>query len=114
MGFIKIFPLEQIVAVEFSAFGKGEPARCRPEFGIGKTEFFLNTDFIRSFEECPLYLVTEEDPNLLTDGIRILLSDGTTLIVQNDSSQPDHDFFQNLKQAVQQGISGEDGSRSGF
>ncbi|MDH5654352.1 MAG: hypothetical protein OEZ34_00455 [Spirochaetia bacterium] len=105
MAFIKIYPLSEIVPSSEDIFGQGEPARCRPRSGLGGAEYYLNLNFIKAFEECPLYLVTEDDPNLLTDGIRILLSDGKILVLQDDSEDPEQKFETILMAAGQDGIS---------
>ena len=100
MGFIRIYPLKETTQSAPEIFGKGEPARCYPDSGPGAQDYYLNTFAVAAFEEIPLYLVFENDPNNLTDGIRIRLYDNSMLVIPDDAENPENKFVSLLEKAV--------------
>lgn len=84
MPFIKLHPLQEIEQQGPEHFGHGHPARCRAVHRFDLPELYLNLAQIAAFEECPLYLITEADPNALVNGIRIRLTSGELLVVADD------------------------------
>lgn len=99
MSFIKIHPLQEIEAVRDEDFGRGNPARCHAVRRFGAKELLLNIYQIAAFEECPLYLICEADPNALVNGIRIRLAGGGLLVVADDPGEDESDFLTALGQA---------------
>lgn len=76
MPFIRIFPLQEAEAVRAEGFGLGNPARCHAARRFGAREFWLAISQIVAYEECPLYLICDAEPNGLVNGVRIRLADG--------------------------------------
>ncbi len=99
MSFIKIHPLTAIESLNEDDFGRGHPARCRAERSFGSRELFLNVNQIAAFEECPLYLVSEADPNALVNGIRLRLVSGQVLVVADDPEEGAQGFMEALARA---------------
>ena len=100
MPFIRIFPLQETEAVRPEDFGRGNPARCRAERRFSAREFFLNIRQIVAYEECPLYLICDAEPNGLVNGVRIRLADGTMLVVPDDPDEGEPGFAAALEQAA--------------
>lgn len=100
MPFIRIFPLQETEAVRPEDFGRGNPARCRAERRFGAREFCLALSQIVAWEECPLYLVCDAEPNGLVNGIRIRLADGGMLVVADDPEDDALGFAAALEQAA--------------
>jgi hypothetical protein len=100
MPFIRIFPLQETEAVRPEDFGRGNPARCRAERRFGAREFWLALGQIAAWEECPLYLVCDAEPNGLVNGVRIRLADGGTLVVADDPDDDALGFVAALEQAA--------------
>ena len=100
MPFIRIFPLQETEAVSPENFGRGNPARCRAERRFGAREFWLALGQIAAWEECPLYLVCDAEPNGLVNGIRIRLVDGGMLVVPDDPEDDEAGFVAALAQAA--------------
>jgi hypothetical protein len=101
MGFIRLFPLEEIHPTEPARFGYGDPARARAIERFAAPEWVVQVSEIRRFEDCPLYLVSEDDPNVLVDGIRMELRSGTWLVVANDASEASERFETQIEFAMQ-------------
>ena len=99
MPFIKIHPLQETEAVRDEDFGRGNPARCLARRRFDTRELFLNIDQIAAFEECPLYLICEADPNALVNGIRIRLASGGMLVVPDDPEDDEPGFVEALGRA---------------
>jgi hypothetical protein len=100
MPFLRIFPLQETEAVRPEDFGRGNPARCRAERRFGAREFWLALGQIVAFEECPLYLVCDAEPNGLVNGVRIRLADGGMLVVADDPEDDELGFVAALEQAA--------------
>lgn len=100
MPFIHLFPLQETEAMRPEDFGRGHPARCRAERRFGARELWLNVAQIAAYEECPLYLVSEAEPNALVNGVRIRLTDGSTLVVPDDPDEDALSFAQALERAA--------------
>lgn len=100
MPFIRIFPLQETEAVRPEDFGRGNPARCRAERRFGAREFYLAVSQIVAWEECPLYLVCDAEPNGLVNGIRLRLADGGMLVVPDDPEDDELGFIAALEQAA--------------
>ena len=100
MPFIRIFPLLETEAVRPEDFGRGNPARCVAERRFGAREFFLNISQIVAYEECPLYLICDAEPNGLVNGVRIRLADGAMLVVPDDPQEGEPGFAAALEQAA--------------
>ncbi|QKT03974.1 hypothetical protein HUS23_09175 [Ectothiorhodospiraceae bacterium 2226] len=100
MSFIKLFPLTEEHVPPVEHFGKGHPARCRPQTSFEARECWLNVHEIAAFEECPLYLVTDADPNALVDGIRLRLRSGESLLIPDDAADANEKFLALLARAV--------------
>lgn len=100
MPFIRLFPLLETEAVRPEEFGRGNPARCRAERRFGALEFCLNISQIVAYEECPLYLICDAEPNGLVNGIRIRLADGGMLVVPDDPEEDALGFAAALEQAA--------------
>ena len=100
MPFIRIFPLLETEAVRPEDFGRGNPARCVAERRFGAREFFLNISQIVAYEECPLYLICDAEPNGLVNGVRIRLADGAMLVVPDDPQEDEPGFAVALEQAA--------------
>jgi hypothetical protein len=100
MPFIRIFPLQETEAVRPEDFGRGNPARCRAERRFGAREFWLNISQIAAYEECPLYLVCDAEPNGLVNGVRIRLADGSMVVVPDDPEDDEPGFAAALEQAA--------------
>lgn len=100
MPFIKLFPLQETEAVRPEDFGKGNPARCPAVRRFSAREIWLNLGQIAAYEECPLYLVCEAEPNGLVNGIRLRLVDGSLLVVADDPEEDELGFAAALEQAT--------------
>lgn len=100
MPFIKLMPLQETEAVSAEDFGRGNPARCRAERRFSARELCLNLNQIAAFEECPLYLVCEAEPNGLVNGVRIRLVDGSMLVVADDPEDGELGFAAALERAA--------------
>lgn len=100
MPFIRIFPLQETEAVRPEDFGRGNPARCRAERRFGAREFWLAISQIVAYEECPLYLVCDAEPNGLVNGVRIRLADGSMVVVPDDPEDDEPGFAAALEQAA--------------
>lgn len=100
MPFIRLFPLQETEAVRPEDFGRGNPARCRAERRFDVRELCLNLSQIAAYEECPLYLVCEAEPNGLVNGVRIRLVDGGMLVVADDPEEGELGFAAALEQAA--------------
>ena len=100
MPFIRIFPLHETEAIRPEDFGLGNPARCVAERRFGAREFWLNISQIVAYEECPLYLICDAEPNGLVNGVRIRLGDGATLVVPDDPEDGEPGFATALEQAA--------------
>lgn len=103
MPFIRIFPLHETEAVRPEDFGRGNPARCHALRRSDAREIWLALGQIVAYEECPLYLICEAEPNALVNGIRMRLADGGMLIVADD---PEDDAL-GFAAAVEQAASGQ-------
>lgn len=100
MPFIRLYPLQEIQPLRAEDFGQGNPARCHAVPRFGARELWLNLNQIAAFEECPLYLVCEAEPNGLVNGIRLRLSDGSMLVVADDPGEDEPGFMAVLEQAA--------------
>lgn len=100
MPFIRIFPLQETEARRPEDFGLGHPARCRAERRFGAREFWLAIGQIAAWEECPLYLICDAEPNGLVNGIRIRLADGGMLVVPDDPEDGEPGFAAALELAA--------------
>lgn len=100
MPFIRLFPLQETEAVRPEDFGRGNPARCRAERRFAAREICLNLNQIAAYEECPLYLVCEAEPNGLVNGVRIRLADGGMLVLADDPEEGELGFATALEQAA--------------
>ena len=100
MPFIRIFPLQTVETIRPEDFGRGSPARCRAERRFDAREFSLALSHIVAYEECPLYLVSEAEPNALVNGIRIRLADGGMLVAADDPEDDELGFAAALEQAA--------------
>lgn len=101
MGFIRLFPLEEIHPTDPARFGYGDPARARAIERFAAPEWVVQVNEIRRFEDCPLYLVSEDDPNVLVDGVRMELRSGTWLVVANDAPEASDRFEPRIELAMQ-------------
>lgn len=104
MAFLKLFPLRETEAVSAQDFGRGNPARCQAVRQFDARELYLNLDRIESFEECPLYLTCEAEPNGLVNGIRLRLVGGEMLVVPDDPEEGEPDFLGALRDALRTGL----------
>lgn len=100
MGFIRLFPLEEIHPADPARFGFGDPARARAIERFAAPEWVVQVAEIHRFEDCPLYLVSPEDPNALVDGIRLELRSGVWLVVANDAEDAANRFEAQLESAM--------------
>lgn len=100
MPFIRLFPLHETETIRPEDFGQGNPARCRAERRFGAREFWLNLGQIAAYEECPLYLVCDAEPNGLVNGVRIRLVDGSVLVVADDPEEGEAGFAAALEVAA--------------
>ena len=100
MPFIRIFPLQETEAVRPEDFGRGNPARCRALRRVDAREIWLAIGQIAAYEECPLYLICEAEPNGLVNGVRIRLADGGMLVVPDDPEDDALGFAAALEQAA--------------
>jgi len=100
MPFVRFLPLQETEAMRPEDFGRGNPARCRAERRFGAREIRLNLNQIAAYEECPLYLICDADPNGLVDGVRIRLIDGSLLVVPDDPVEDELGFAAALEQAA--------------
>ncbi len=100
MGFIRLFPLEEITPSEPARFGYGDPARVRAIERFAAPEWVVRVGEIRRFEECPLYIVSPEEPNALVDGIRLELQAGIWLVVANDAHEASERFESQIQIAM--------------
>ena len=100
MPFIRLYPLQETEAVRPENFGQGNPARCRAERRFSAREIFLNINQIAAYEECPLYLICEAEPNGLVNGVRIRLADGGMLLAADDPEEDELGFVAALEQAA--------------
>ena len=76
MGFIRLFPLPEIHPFAPDRFGYGDPARVRAIARLGEPEWGIGVREIVRHEDCPLYIVSPEEPNALVDGVRLQLRSG--------------------------------------
>lgn len=100
MPFIRIFPLQETEAVRPEDFGRGNPARCHAVRRTDAREIWLALGHIVAWEECPLYLICDAEPNALVNGIRIRLADGAMLVVPDDPEDDEPGFVTALEQAA--------------
>lgn len=100
MGFIKIYPLQE-QEDNRAHFGRSNPARCQAISSFSASEFFLNSDEIAAFEECPLYLSCAAEPNALVNGLRVRLKSGDWLILADDPDEDGETFLELLARALQ-------------
>lgn len=100
MPFIKIYPLTETEPTGEEDFGRGNPARCRAERGLGAREYFLNIAEISMFEECPLYILSQAETDALVNGIRLRLRSGEILVVPDDPEDEAHVFARLLERAA--------------
>ena len=100
MPFIRLYPLQEIQPLRPQDFGNGNPARCHAVPRFGARELWLNLHQIVAYEECPLYLVCEAEPNGLVNGIRLRLADGTLLVVADDADDGEPGWVAALEQAA--------------
>lgn len=100
MSFIKIYPLKEAADASEETFGRGHPARCPAEHSFTAREYWLNLHEIVAFEECPLYLVCEAEPNGLVNGLRMRLRSGETILVPDDAPEGEPDFLEVLARAA--------------
>jgi len=100
MGFIRLFPLEEINSTVPARFGYGDSARVRAIERFGAPEWVVRVGEIRRFEDCPLYIVSREDPNALVDGIRLELHSGIWLVVANDADEASERFEAQIETAL--------------
>lgn len=100
MGFIRLFPLEEIHPAEPARFGYGDPARVRAIERFAAPEWVVWIGEIRRFEDCPLYIVSRDDPNALVDGIRMELKSGSWLVVANDAEEASERFDARIESAM--------------
>ncbi len=100
MPFIRIFPLQETEAVRPEDFGQGNPARCHAVRRFGSREYWLAISQIVAYEECPLYLICDAEPNGLVNGVRIRLADGGMLVVPDDPEDDEPGFAAALEQAA--------------
>jgi hypothetical protein len=101
MGFIRLFPLEEINPADPARFGYSDPARARAIERFAAPEWVVQVGEIRRFEDCPLYIVSRDDPNALVDGIRMELRGGTWLVLANDAPEASNRFEPQLELAMQ-------------
>jgi hypothetical protein len=100
MSFIRIYPLRENRHMVLEHFGRGDPARCYAHRKFGAEEFYLNVSQIASFESCPLYLISESEPDALVDGVRLHLVSGDFIVVPDDAEEDDNKFVILLERAV--------------
>lgn len=100
MPFIRVFPLQEIEPILPEHFGLGHPARCRAERRFGAREIGLHINQIAAYEECPLYLVCEAEPNGLINGIRLRLVDGAIWVLADDPEEGEPGFVAALELAL--------------
>ena len=100
MPFIKIHPLQETEAVRPEDFGRGNPARCIAQRRFNAPEIVLNIALILAYEECPLYLICDAEPNGLVNGVRMRLADGAMLVVADDPEDGEPGFAAALEQAA--------------
>lgn len=100
MPFIRIFPLQETEAVRPEDFGHGNPARCRALRRSDAREIWLALAHIVAWEECPLYLICDAEPNGLVNGVRVRLADGGMLVVADDPEDDELGFAAALEQAA--------------
>ena len=99
MSFIRIFPFEEVTDFDPANLGQGDPARCQAVDEWDAREFFLNIQEIAGFEECPLYLVSPEDPNALVNGIRVVVRSGRSFLIADDPEDPEESFVNLVKRS---------------
>ena len=100
MPFIRLFPLQETETVRLEDFGRANPARCPATRRFNAREFWLKLDQIAAYEECPLYLVCDAEPNGLVNGIRLRLVDDSLLVVADDPEDDALGFAAALEQAA--------------
>lgn len=100
MGFIKIYPLQE-QEDNRAHFGRGNPARCQAISSHVASEYYLNTDEIAAFEECPLYLSCAAEPNALVNGLRLRLKSGEWILLADDPDEENEVFLELLTRALQ-------------
>lgn len=100
MPFIRIYPLHEMEAVRPEDFGLGNPARCLAVRRFSTREVYLNISQIVAYEECPLYLICDAEPNGLVNGVRLRLADGAMLVVPDDPEDDEPGFVAALEQAA--------------
>lgn len=99
MGFIKLYPLQE-QEDNSDYFGRGNPARCQAIGSYSAPEYYLNCDEIAAFEECPLYLISEAEPNALVNGLRVRLKSGQSFILADDPDEDGEAFVDLLARAM--------------
>jgi len=102
MGFIRLFPLPEIHPVDPARFGYGDPARVHAIARFAAPEWVVGVGEIWRYEDCPLYIVSPEEPNALVDGVRLQLRSGDWLVVANDSID-EAEQFEGLLEAAMSG-----------
>lgn len=100
MPFIRLFPLQETETVRPEDFGRANPARCPAARRFNARELWLNLNQIAAYEECPLYLVCEAEPNGLVNGIRLRLVDGSLMVLADDPESGAPGFAAALEQAA--------------
>lgn len=100
MSFMRIFPFDEITDFDPAELGQGDPARCKAIDEWDAREFYLNVHEIAGFEECPLYLVSPEDPNALVNGIRVVMRSGRGFVLADDPPEPSAAFIALLQRAM--------------
>jgi len=100
MPFMRIFPLAERDSSMPDHLGHGHPARCSAQRPFGADEYYLNINEVASFEECPLYLVSQSEPNALVNGIRLRLHSGEIVVVPDDPEDTQNGFLSVLQRAA--------------
>ncbi len=100
MSVIKVFPLRETVPTTDADSGAGNPARCVARRRFQTPDVYLAVGHIAAFEECPLYLVCDAEPNGVVNGIRVLLASGRHLVLADDPQEGEPGFLELLDRAV--------------